>query len=33
MLQCVMQTQQKANNEFGWKAEFGIDRICEDFYR
>lgn len=23
----------KANNELGWKAEFGIDRICEDSWR
>lgn len=20
----------KANNELGWKAEFGIDRMCKD---
>ena len=23
----------KANNELGWKAEFGIDRMCEDSWR
>ena len=23
----------KANNELGWKAEFGIDRMCEDYWR
>ena len=23
----------KANNELGWKAEFGIERMCQDSWR
>lgn len=33
MARCYAYHTTKANNELGWKAEFGIKEMCEDSWR